>query len=88
MGRIPPHRRLLYPPTERMATLEVKAARQWSLEQTARAFLVTSATIASWLARVDEQGPQALVQLRVPVTRFPDFVRYLVPQLKSVCSRP
>ena len=37
----------LYPPTERMAILEVKAAREWSLEQTAKAFLVTTATIAS-----------------------------------------
>ena len=54
MARIPPHRRPLYPPTERLAILEVKAARQWSLEQTARAFLVTSVTIASWLARVAE----------------------------------
>lgn len=35
MSRIPPHRRPLYPPTERLAILEVKAARQWSLEQTA-----------------------------------------------------
>ena len=63
MARIPPHRHPLYPPSERLAILEVKAARQWSLEQTALAFLVTSATIASWLARVDGQGPQALVQL-------------------------
>ncbi len=62
MARIPPHRRPLYPPTERLAILQVKAARQWSLEQTAHAFLVTSATIASWLARVDEQRPQALIQ--------------------------
>ena len=52
MARIPPHRRPLYPPTERMAILEVKAARGWSLEQTAKAMLVTAATIASWMRRV------------------------------------
>ena len=44
--RIPPHRRPFYPPTERMAILELKAARAWSLEQTARAFLVTSLGMA------------------------------------------
>ena len=42
MARIPPHRRPLYPPTERMAILELKAARGWSLQQTAKTFLVTT----------------------------------------------
>jgi putative transposase len=85
MARIDPHRRPYYPPTERIAILELKAARGWSLEQTARAFLVTAATIASWMSRVEEEGPDALVQLREPVNRFPDFVRYVVQRLKSLC---
>jgi len=85
MARIAPHQRPLYPPTERMAILEVKAVRGWSLEQTANAFLVTAATIASWMSRVDEQGPDALVQLPDPVNEFPDFVRYLVQRLKTLC---
>jgi transposase InsO family protein len=42
-----------------MAILEVKAARGWSLAQTAQAFLVTPATIASWMKRLDEDGPSA-----------------------------
>lgn len=41
--------------------------------------------VASWLKRVDEQGPDALVQLPVPVNRYPDFVRHAVQQLKSLC---
>src|SRR5436309_2594083 len=52
MAQIAPHRRSHFPPTERMAILELRAARCWSLEQTARAFLVTAATAASWLKRV------------------------------------
>ena len=48
------------------------------LDEVAKAFLVTAATVASWLRRVDEQGPKALLQLRTPVNRFPDFVRYVV----------
>jgi transposase len=55
------------------------------LEQTAKAFLVTAETIASWLNRVDEQGTDALVQLPEPVNRYPDFVRYVVQRLKSLC---
>ena len=82
---IHPHRRSHYPPTERLAILELKAARGWSLEQTARVFHVTAPTIASWLGRLDEQGPDALVQTRTPVNRFPDFVRYIVQRLKALC---
>jgi len=46
---------------------------------------VTAATIASWMKRIDEEGPDALVQIREPVNRFPDFVRYAVQRLKTLC---
>jgi len=85
MSTIPPHRRPQYPPTQRMAILELKAARGWSLEQTAKAFLVTAATVASWMKRLDEEGPDALVQLHQPVNKFPDFVRHVVQRLKTLC---
>ena len=85
MAAIPPHRRPQYPPVERMAILELKTARGWSLEQTAKAFFVTAATISSWMKRLDEDGPDALVQTREAVNRFPDFVRYVVQRLKTLC---
>jgi len=46
MMQIPSHRRPFYTPMERMAILEVKAARGWSLAQTAKAFLVSETTVA------------------------------------------
>jgi putative transposase len=85
MERIPAQRRPHYPPIERMAILELRAARGWSLSQTARRFLVTPATIASWNQRLDEEGPAALVRIREPVNKFPDFVRYIVRRLKVLC---
>jgi len=85
MDRIAPQRRPHYPPIARMAILELRAARGWSLAQTAQRFLVTPATIASWNHRLDEEGPDALVQVREPVNRFPDFVRYIVRRLKVLC---
>ena len=85
MAQVPPQRRPHFPPLERMAILEMKAARSWSLEQTAKAFLVTAATIASWMKRLDEEGPYALVQITQPVNRFPDFVGYAVQRLKALC---
>jgi transcriptional regulator with XRE-family HTH domain len=85
MARIAPHRRPHYAPTARMAILELRSARGWSLEQTANTFLVSAATIASWMKRLDEGGPEALVQLAAPVNKFPDFVRYAVQRLKTLC---
>jgi len=68
-----------------LAILELRAARAWSQQQTADTFQVTAATISSWMRRLDEQGPAALVRLPEPVNKFPDFVRYLVQRLKTVC---
>ena len=85
MQHIAPQKRPHYPPAERLAILELRAARSWSLAQTARTFFVTPLTIASWTARLDEDGPDALVRLREPVNRFPDFVGYLVRRLKILC---
>ena len=85
MARIPPHRRPFYTPTERLAILEVRAARGWSLQQTENAFLVTAATVTSWMKRLDEDGSEALVQLPTPVNKFPDFVRYAVQRLQTLC---
>ena len=85
MRHSPPHQRPHYPPIERMAILELKSARNWSLAQAARAFLVTSATISYWLRRLNEEGPDALVQLQQPVNRFPEFIAYMVQALKKLC---
>ena len=85
MLRIPAQRRPHYPPTERLAILELRAARAWSMAQTARRMLVTTATVASWMGRLDEEGPRALVQTREPVNKFPDFVAYIVRRLKVLC---
>ena len=85
MARIPPQKRPRYRPQERMAILELRAARGWSIKQTADIILITQATVSSWMRRIDEKGPDALLQLSEPVNKFPDFVRYLVQRLKTLC---
>jgi transposase InsO family protein len=85
MKSIPAQRRPHYLPTERLAILELRAARGWSQAQSADHMLVTPATIASWMGRLDEEGPAALVQMPVPVNRFPDFVAHVVRRLKVLC---
>lgn len=74
-----------YAPASRLAILELRAARGWSLRQTARRMLVTTATVGSWMRRLDEQGRKALVQTREPVNRFPDFVHHIVRGLRLSC---
>jgi putative transposase len=85
MACIPAQRRPYYPPARRLEILQLRSARGWSLQQTADAFLVTAATIRSWMNRLEETGPKALVQLRTPVNKFPDFVRCSVQQLQALC---
>jgi len=87
LARIPASQRPHYRPTERLAILELRALRGWSMAQTARVFHVTQATIASWGKRLDEQGPAALLRTPVPVNKFPDFVAHLVRRLQVLCPR-
>ena len=51
MAALAPNRRPHYPPIERMAILQLKAARGWSKAEAGRRFLVTNDTVASWSGR-------------------------------------
>jgi transcriptional regulator with XRE-family HTH domain len=84
IAQIAPQHRPHYGPHERMAILELRAARGWSLKQTADTFFLTPATVTSWMKRINEKGSDALLQLREPVNKFPDFVRYIVQRLKTL----
>jgi hypothetical protein len=74
-----------YAPTDRLAILQIRAAQRWTSAETARVFLVTAQTIAEWMRRIDEDGPDALVRVPAPVNRFPELVTYLVQRLKTMC---
>ena len=84
MMQIAPQRRPHYSAHERMAILELRTARGWSVKQTADTFLLTPATVTSWMKRINERGPDALLELREPVNKFSDFVRYIVQRLKTL----
>lgn len=84
MGHIPLARRPHYGPHERMAILELRASRGWSLKQTVDTSLITPETVASWAARLGEKGSKTPLQLPEPLNRFPGLVRYLVQRLKAL----
>ena len=81
-GRHSPRRRPHYGPVHRMRILRLRAARGWTVAQTAERFLLTEMTIMNWMRRLDEGGEAALVKLDEPVNKFPDLVAYLVRHLK------
>jgi hypothetical protein len=60
MAQIDPHRRPHYPPVERMAILQLRAVRGWSLEQTAGPLYMTAPTISSWLRRFPSRLDQTV----------------------------
>jgi hypothetical protein len=86
MAGVPAARRPHFGPTERLAILQLRAARCWSLEQTAKVFQVAAATIASWSKRLDE-GSDALLRMPEPVNKYPEFVRGIVQRLQLLCPR-
>ena len=77
-------RRPHYSAVQRMRILQLRAARGWTLEKTARIFLIDLQTLLHWMRRVDEPGERSLIQTAEPVIRYPDFVRNLVRQLKCL----
>jgi len=85
MERVKPRRRPHYRGVERLAILELKAARGWSKAQAAERLLLRPATIAEWTKRLDEDGEDGLVRTPKPINRFPDFVRHIVMRLKVLC---
>ena len=85
LARLDPKHRPYYSPTERMRILELKSITGMSNKQAADVFLISDITIASWKKRIDEEGHNALLQLKQPVNKFPDFVRYIVKRLKAIC---
>lgn len=82
MAKLAAKRRPHYGPLDRLAILELRAARGWTVAKTARRFLVGPATISGWMKRIDEGGTRALVQTVEPVNKFPDFAAVVVQRLK------
>lgn len=68
LEHVPAAHRPHYPATARLAILELRTAMGWTLAETARRFLITPETVSSWMRRLDEEGPRALVRAREPST--------------------
>jgi transposase InsO family protein len=79
-----PHRRPHYDATQRMRILQLRAARGWTLETTARVFLIDGQTMLAWMSQLDDPDGRPQIKTVEPVNKYPDFVRCLVQQLKTL----
>ena len=82
-NRLAPKKRPEFLPTERLEILLIKAMRGLNNSQLARRFQVTVQTIRRWLRGIHKGDD--LVQLPVKATRYPDYLRYIIQQLKMFC---
>ena len=50
---LPPHKRADYPAEQRLAILQIKRHRGWSIRKTARRFVIHPNTLRSWIKAVE-----------------------------------
>jgi transposase InsO family protein len=67
-----------------MRILALRAARGWTLEATARIFLIDGQTLFAWMSQLDELDGTPKIQTVEPVNKYPDFVRCLVRVFKTL----
>ncbi|MBI2378610.1 MAG: hypothetical protein HYV07_31715 [Deltaproteobacteria bacterium] len=71
LARLDVRKRPHYKPAERLAILELPAARGWSLAETSRHLLVEPAPISDWERSLSQQGKETFVCPAEPVNQFP-----------------
>jgi len=82
-SRLPAKKRPEYIPSERLEILLIKTMRGLNNSQLARRFQVTVQTVRRWLRGVCLGNK--IVELPEKATRYPDYLRYVIQQLKMYC---
>jgi transposase InsO family protein len=85
LARLPARERPHFPVAERLALLELRAARGWSARETAARFHLSAGTLFNWMRRIDKEGVDALLRPPVPANKYPDYVAHVVQRLRALC---
>src|SRR5258707_14762194 len=85
---MPPHRRPDYLPEQRLAILQLKRLRGWSIKKTARRFVIHPNTIRSWIKAIEGCGNASLLTDAIIWNRIDDVVRWTVHELRRLCPQP
>lgn len=83
-----PHRRPNYGPTQRLAILQLRRLRGWSIKKTAEHFVVHRNTIRAWIRTAEGKGRPRLLAGAVVWNRIDDAVRWAVHELRRLCPEP
>jgi transposase InsO family protein len=86
--RLPPHRRPDYQPEQRLAILQLRRLRGWSIRKTAKHFVVHRNTIRAWIKAAEGKGRPSLLHGAVVWNRIDDAVRWAVHELRRLCPEP
>jgi len=85
---LPPHRRPDYRPAQRLAILQLRRLRGWSIKKTADQFVVHRNTIRAWIRAAEGKGRPSLLNGAVVWNRIDDAVRWAVHELRRLCPEP
>ncbi len=85
---LPPHRRPDYKAEQRLAILQLRRLRGWTIKKTARRFVVHPNTIRSWIKAIEGRGNQSLLTDAIRWNRLADAVRWTAHELRRLCPEP
>ncbi len=83
-----PHRPPTYGPAQRLAILQLRRLRGWSIKKTAKHFVLHRNTIRSWIRALEGKGRPDLLNGAVVWNRIDDAVRWAVHELRRLCPEP
>jgi hypothetical protein len=83
-----PHRRPDYAPVQRLAILQLRRLRGWSVVQTAEHFVLHPNTVHSWIAAVERGNKSSLFDTALSWNRIDDAVRWAVQEIRRFCPEP
>ena len=85
---LPAHRRPDYRPEQRLAILQLRRLRGWSIRKTAKHFVLHRNTICAWIRAAEGKGHPGLLNGAVVWNRIDDAVRWAVHELRRLCPEP
>ena len=85
---LPPHRRPDYRPEQRLAIVQLRRLRGWSIKKTAKQFALHRNTIRAWIRSAEGKRRPSLLNGAVVWNRIDDAVRWAIHELRRLCPEP
>jgi len=83
-----PHQRPEYSPEQRLAIVQLKRLRGWTLAETATRFVVHENTLRHWIYAVEGKGNARLLTGAIVFNKIDDAIRWTVHELRQLCPEP